>query len=86
MLQESAPPFDDAVAAAIIAEDLASSPSHLFTWMSPDPVASASLGQVYQALLAADGRLVAVKASHLLPRYCLMPAPLLVYVLFAATC
>jgi predicted unusual protein kinase regulating ubiquinone biosynthesis (AarF/ABC1/UbiB family) len=64
-LQEGSPPFDDAAAAAIIADDLGHPPSELFSWMSPAPVASASLGQVYQARLAADGTLVAVKVDML---------------------
>jgi predicted unusual protein kinase regulating ubiquinone biosynthesis (AarF/ABC1/UbiB family) len=62
-MQEGAPPFDDATAAAIITSDLGRPPSELFAWMSPAPVASASLGQVYQARLAANDTLVAVKVS-----------------------
>jgi hypothetical protein len=63
-LQEGSPPFDDATAAAIIHSELGRPPSQLFAWLSPTPVASASLGQVYQARLAADGTLVAVKVSE----------------------
>lgn len=61
-LQESAPPFPSDTAAAILQEELCAPPHELFARWSARPVASASLGQVYQAELA-DGRLVAVKVG-----------------------
>ncbi|KAF6260685.1 ABC1 family-domain-containing protein [Scenedesmus sp. NREL 46B-D3] len=63
-LQEGSPPFNDATAAAIIAADLYKPSCELFSWLSPTPVASASLGQVYQARLASNGTLVAVKVQR----------------------
>eukprot|EP00882_Tetradesmus_deserticola_P026267 GHRQ01028944.1.p1 GENE.GHRQ01028944.1~~GHRQ01028944.1.p1 ORF type:complete len:165 (-),score=25.25 GHRQ01028944.1:143-637(-) len=59
--QEGSPPFDDATAAAIIAADMRQPCVELFSWLSPTPVASASLGQVYQARLASTGAVVALK-------------------------
>lgn len=61
-LQESAPPFPTATAAHIIQQELGAPPAQLFAWWS-GPVAAASLGQVYQAALKADGSVVAVKVG-----------------------
>jgi hypothetical protein len=60
-LQESAPPFPTATAAQILQEELGVPLSEVFAWWSHCPVASASLGQVYQAALWSGGRIVAVK-------------------------
>jgi predicted unusual protein kinase regulating ubiquinone biosynthesis (AarF/ABC1/UbiB family) len=62
-LQESAPPFPTATAAAILQQELGADPSELFTWWTQAPVASASLGQVYQAAVKSSGLLVAVKVG-----------------------
>lgn len=62
--QDGAPPFSNAVAADVISEDLGAGPDELFSSISPEPAASASLGQVYQATLAQDERLVAVKVMN----------------------
>lgn len=60
-LQDSVAPFPEPVARAIMAQDL---PPGMFLSLSPFPVASASLGQVYKGVLAADGRAVAVKVQR----------------------
>lgn len=59
-LQETAPPFPTATAAAIVEEELGAAPAQLFESWSEVPVASASLGQVYKAVLRVDGRRVKV--------------------------
>ena len=59
-LQDSVAPFAEAVSRAIIAAEL---PAGSFASISSAPVASASLGQVYKAMLA-DGTQVAVKVQR----------------------
>lgn len=59
-LQEAAPPFPTTTAAAILQEELGAPPCELFAVWSGQPVAAASLGQVYQAQTW-GGTLVAVK-------------------------
>jgi predicted unusual protein kinase regulating ubiquinone biosynthesis (AarF/ABC1/UbiB family) len=66
-LQESAPPYPTATAAAILQQELGADPSDLFAWWSNAPVASASLGQVYQAAVKSSGLLVAVKVGWCVP-------------------
>ena len=64
-LQDRVPFFDDAEAKKIIAEELgAASLSEVFSSISPQPVAAASLGQVYRATLREGGREVAVKVQR----------------------
>jgi predicted unusual protein kinase regulating ubiquinone biosynthesis (AarF/ABC1/UbiB family) len=60
-LQDSVAPFPEPLARAILEREL---PSGAFAFLSPVPVASASLGQVYKGTLAADGRTVAVKVQR----------------------
>ena len=62
-LQDRIPPFSNAEAAAVIEQDLGKPFTSVFARMSPDPVAAASLGQVYRAQLP-DGRDVAVKVQR----------------------
>jgi len=59
-LQDAVPPFCEAEARAILAAELPGAP---FARISPAPLASASLGQVYRAELG-DGRSVAVKVQR----------------------
>ncbi len=55
-LQDRVPPFDDATARAILADELGEkNAAPLLRTLSPRPVASASLGQVYRASLARGG-------------------------------
>jgi predicted unusual protein kinase regulating ubiquinone biosynthesis (AarF/ABC1/UbiB family) len=64
-LTDRVPFFDDAQARAIILEDLAlASLSDMFSDFSRQPVAAASIGQVYRAKLRDDGRDVAVKVQR----------------------
>ena len=67
-LQDQLPPFDNAIALSIIETDLGRPAKDLFRQISPNPVAAASLGQVYRALLH-TGEEVAVKVQrpNLLP-------------------
>ena len=44
-LQDQIPPFPNAQAMAVVAEDLGVPPAAMFSYLSPEPVAAASLGQ-----------------------------------------
>lgn len=67
-LQDQLPPFPTPIAYGIIEAELGRSLSEIFSYISPQPVAAASLGQVYQATLR-SGETVAVKVQrpNLLP-------------------
>ena len=67
-LQDQLPPFDNASAFSIIETDLGCSIQAAYSKISPNPVAAASLGQVYRAFLH-TGEEVAVKVQrpNLLP-------------------
>lgn len=67
-LQDQLPPFDNASAFSIIEADLGCSIQEAYSKISPNPVAAASLGQVYRAFLH-TGEEVAVKVQrpNLLP-------------------
>lgn len=67
-LQDQLPPFDNAIALSIIEAELGRPIQELYREISPSPVAAASLGQVYRALLH-TGEEVAVKVQrpNLLP-------------------
>jgi ubiquinone biosynthesis protein len=62
-LQTSAKPFDNDLAYLIIEEELGDHINEIFEQIDPDPVASASIAQVYRAVLK-DGRVVAVKVQR----------------------
>ncbi|WP_204105393.1 MULTISPECIES: AarF/ABC1/UbiB kinase family protein [Spirulina sp. CCY15215] len=62
-LQDRLPPFNNATAFAIIEEDLDRTPEEIYREISPHPIAAASLGQVYQAILH-SGEKVAVKVQR----------------------
>ncbi|HEY9880879.1 MAG TPA: AarF/ABC1/UbiB kinase family protein [Leptolyngbyaceae cyanobacterium] len=70
-LQDQLPPFPNAIASAIIEQELGQLPEDVYLEFSPDPVAAASLGQVYRARLY-SGEEVAVKVQrpNLLPTLC----------------
>lgn len=67
-LQDQLPPFPTPLAFAIIESELDRTVDEIFSTISPQPVAAASLGQVYQARLH-SGEEVAVKVQrpNLLP-------------------
>ncbi len=62
-LQDQLPPFDNATAFAIIEREIDRSVSEIFREITPDPIAAASLGQVYKAKLY-SGETVAVKVQR----------------------
>lgn len=67
-LQDQLPSFDNAIAFSIIERELGRPIEELYSQISPHPVAAASLGQVYRAVLH-SGEEVAVKVQrpNLLP-------------------
>ena len=67
-LQDQLPPFDNVIAFATIETELDSPITAIYSKISPDPIAAASLGQVYRAYLH-SGEEVAVKVQrpNLLP-------------------
>ncbi|MEM6597104.1 MAG: AarF/ABC1/UbiB kinase family protein [Cyanobacteria bacterium P01_D01_bin.36] len=70
-LQDQLPPFSSEVARQIIFNDLERTPEEIFSFFSAEPVAAASLGQVYKARLY-SGEEVAVKVQrpNLMPIIC----------------
>jgi len=62
-LQDQLPPFPNQVAYRFIEEELGDRPENLYGELSPDPVAAASLGQVYKGKLK-TGETVAVKVQR----------------------
>jgi aarF domain-containing kinase len=64
MHQDSVKPFDTAVAFASVEAELGRPLSEVFSEISPEPVAAASLAQVYKAKLASNGAWVAVKVQR----------------------
>ncbi|MDB9315564.1 AarF/ABC1/UbiB kinase family protein [Spirulina sp. CS-785/01] len=68
-LQDQLPPFDNGTAFAILEADLGRTPEEIYQEITPNPIAAASLGQVYRAVLY-SGEEVAVKIQRpgLLPK------------------
>jgi predicted unusual protein kinase regulating ubiquinone biosynthesis (AarF/ABC1/UbiB family) len=62
-LQDQLPPFPNSVAFQFIEEELNASPYELYAEISPQPVAAASLGQVYKGKLK-TGETVAIKVQR----------------------
>ena len=67
-LQDQLPPFPNQIAFQIIEDELGKPVSAVYRYISPEPVAAASLGQVYKAELH-SGEVVAIKVQrpNLLP-------------------
>lgn len=63
LLQDQLPPFPNEVAFQFIEEELGDRPENLFAELSPNPIAAASLGQVYKGKLK-TGETVAVKVQR----------------------
>lgn len=64
LLQDRIAPFSTNVAFNMIEQELKVPIDELFLEISPEPVAAASLGQVYQARLRHSGKVVAVKVQR----------------------
>ncbi len=62
-LQDQLPPFDNAIAFEMIEKELERPVSDIYRELSPEPVAAASLGQVYRGVLH-SGEEVAVKVQR----------------------
>lgn len=63
-LQDDVPPFADQLAFAIMEEDFGRPLEQIFSSISERPIAAASLGQVYKAILRETGEQVAVKVQR----------------------
>eukprot|EP00538_Stauroneis_constricta_P000412 CAMPEP_0119563014 /NCGR_PEP_ID=MMETSP1352-20130426/22222_1 /TAXON_ID=265584 /ORGANISM="Stauroneis constricta, Strain CCMP1120" /LENGTH=973 /DNA_ID=CAMNT_0007611537 /DNA_START=26 /DNA_END=2944 /DNA_ORIENTATION=- len=64
-LQDAVPPFESSVAYDVLQKQLGvSNLNQVFSYLSAEPVASASIGQVYRGTLAANGKDVAVKIQR----------------------
>jgi len=64
LLQDRIAPFSTDAAFNIIEKELGLPLDMIFSEISPEPVAAASLGQVYQAKLRSNGKVVAVKVQR----------------------
>jgi predicted unusual protein kinase regulating ubiquinone biosynthesis (AarF/ABC1/UbiB family) len=62
-LQDRVPAFKNEIAFEIFREEHGKTPTEVFASITPDPIAAASLGQVYRARLA-DGQELAVKIQR----------------------
>ncbi|MEM8641296.1 MAG: AarF/ABC1/UbiB kinase family protein [Cyanobacteria bacterium P01_G01_bin.54] len=62
-LQDQIPAFDNQIAYDLIQTELGGTPQEIYAELSPDPVAAASLGQVYKGQLK-TGETVAVKVQR----------------------
>ncbi|MGA7953863.1 MAG: AarF/ABC1/UbiB kinase family protein [Gloeobacterales cyanobacterium] len=69
LLQDDVPPFPNELAYQLIAEELGRTPQEVYQEISPEPIAAASLGQVYKGRLK-TGQAVAIKVQRpdLVPR------------------
>jgi aarF domain-containing kinase len=63
-LCDKVPPFDSKVAMKTLTDELGCAPEEIFSELTPEPVAAASLGQVYKGRLRTTGEYVAVKVQR----------------------
>ena len=63
-LQDKLPPFPNELAYQFIEEEIGARPEEIYTEMTPDPIAAASLGQVYRGRLRSTGEEVAIKVQR----------------------
>jgi aarF domain-containing kinase len=63
-LCDKVPSFDSKIAFATIEKELGKPVDEIFSEITPEPVAAASLGQVYKAKLRSTGETVAVKVQR----------------------
>jgi len=63
-LCDKVPTFDSKLAMQIITDELGQDPEELFSELSAEPLAAASLGQVYKGKLRATGEVVAIKVQR----------------------
>jgi len=63
-LCDKVPSYDSKIAMATVERELGNTVDALFSEITPEPVAAASLGQVYKAKLRATGEQVAVKVQR----------------------
>jgi aarF domain-containing kinase len=63
-LCDKVPSYDSKIAFATIERELGKSVEEVFSEITPEPVAAASLGQVYKAVLKKTGEVVAVKVQR----------------------
>jgi predicted unusual protein kinase regulating ubiquinone biosynthesis (AarF/ABC1/UbiB family) len=63
-LQDQLPAFPNEIAYQFIQEELGALPEEIYSELSPQPIAAASLGQVYKGKLKSTGEEVAVKVQR----------------------
>jgi hypothetical protein len=63
-LQDQVPPFSSKIAKEILQDEWGRPIDEVVSYISPDPVAAASLGQVYKAILRDSGQEVAIKVQR----------------------
>lgn len=68
-LCDKVPSYSSVIAFQTIEDELGKKVHELFSEITPEPVAAASLGQVYKAKLRTTGETVAVKVCEVCPCY-----------------
>ncbi|KAL9181782.1 hypothetical protein ACHAXT_012125 [Thalassiosira profunda] len=63
-LQDNVPTFSNDIAFKIVEEELGQQFSDVFELVEPEPIAAASIGQVYKGMLRSNGQTVAIKIQR----------------------